>query len=156
MQLCEDLGVKYLGWDALTYLQLMNYGGAEGGPNAMRVYVIHSLHGAYNGDKMGGAVNKLMDISVQWDADITLMGHTHWAHGWRHIRKKLQNHSRTKLNDGLSIVDEKLAYGLTGGFLKAYQEGTTSYLEQRAKMERKMGIINITIEPGRNDIHVTE
>ena len=151
--LCPDLGVKYLGWDALTWLSLKNWGGPDNkGKNAERVYVIHSFHGSYDGDKMGGAVNRLVDFSADWDADIHLMGHTHWAHGWRHIRKQLQNHSK----GGLRVVEKKLIYGLTGGYVRAYIEGTPSYLEKKGKHERKVGIISITIEPGRNDLHVTE
>lgn len=155
IQLCDELGVEYLGDTAYVRLVIRNARDKANDNPAKYGFTIFSHHGHYNGEKMGGAVNKLVDISSGWEADIYLMGHTHWVHGWRHISKQL-NVLNGDYRHPLRLDEHKKVYALTGGFLRAYVQGSSSYLEKRGKSERKVGVVQINIEYRRRDIHVTE
>ncbi|MEM3646554.1 MAG: hypothetical protein QW334_00215 [Thermofilum sp.] len=147
-QLCRELEVNYLGIQAYIWLSFEK--GRSKSPGTAK-FTILSQHGSYGGDEMGGAINRLSKVARQWEADIYLMGHTHFVHGWRDVYKALE-----RVRGKLFLSERKKVYALTGGFLKAYKEGTTSYLEKKGKLERKTGIVSIIINPVRRDIHVME
>jgi len=150
--LCKPLGVKYLGWEAFTHLQMMNTRWKQRtAGHDKRGLTIFSTHGYYSGRRLGGATNRLEDIADDYIADIYLMGHIHHLQGWRKIQLGLQhNPTSTK------IREYKKAYVLTGGFLRGHQVGTTSYIEKKNLEPSKIGIAVIEIDPYRYDIHISE
>jgi len=136
--LCRELNLKYLGPSAFTVLRF---------PNCKPI-TIFSLHGDYAGRREGGAINRLHDIALGYDADLYMMGHTHWIHGSRGIVGYIHT------NEEVSYKERKKAYVLTGAFLQASRVGSQSYIERKGLQPRKTGIVVISIDPKRHDIHV--
>lgn len=141
LDLSEELNVPYLGPSAYVILTF---------PNSKHI-TVYCLHGDYGGRKLGGAVNRLHDISLGYEADIYLMGHCHWVHGNRGIVGYVD------FKGGKPVYKEtKKCYVLTGAFLRAAKIGSESYIERKGLQPRKTGIAVIKIYPRRHDIHVQE
>lgn len=141
LNMAKRLKVPYLGASAFIVLKFSN---------GKRV-TIYALHGDYGGRKLGGAVNRLHDISLGYEADIYMMGHCHWVHGNRGIVGYVD------FEDGKPVYREtKKCYVLTGAFLRATKVGSESYIERKGLQPRKIGIAVIQIDPDRFDVHVSE
>ncbi len=132
--ICKKFNLRYLAWNAFLSMQV------EGKMN----FTICSTHGSSASKYAGTKLNALMNWAKDFDADIYLCGHTHTADVYRSIQH---------WSDGEHLRENKKVYCLTGGFLKGYQEGTSSYIERKNLPPLKIGVVKISIYPDRKDIH---
>ena len=128
--LAEELETKYLGAAGLIQLWLKGLDDP---------IVIAATHGSYAGRTLGGAMNRLNSWAKGFDADIYLMGHTHWRHVWEGDEKI------TVSRDG-KLIRYHPVKALTGSFLHGYVQGGDSYVERKALPPRKIGTITVKIE----------
>jgi len=132
----------YLG--RLAYVNLgFNYKGKR-----VRDFLILSMHGGYAGLKAGGAVNRMKDITADFDADIVLMGHNHdtWTRPIVRIGYDLKSNSP---------VERTIRLANTGTFMKSYSKDNDGYVEINPKEAKRVGTVTITLHPdtGKTDGH---
>jgi predicted phosphodiesterase len=145
-RLCRELDVPYLGHVAFTHLSL------RGKTNTKFALNILSTHGSYGGDNEGGAVNAMKKWAQGWEnVDVFLYGHTHWRHVWKITRKRPLFNPKS-----VGIENRDIIFALSGGFVKAYEVGELTYLEERNKEERKTGAVNIIVQPSARQLRVME
>ena len=133
---------KYLG--RLAYINLgFNYKGKR-----VRDFLILAMHGGYAGRLMGGAVNRLKQISGDFDCDVVLMGHSHDTG----TRTATRIGYDLKHND---IVRKKILLANTGTFLRSYMKGSDNYEEISPGEAKRVGTITITFnaETGAMNAH---
>lgn len=145
--LCYDLKVRYLGWDAFTRLIFRRMNGV-GERERTTTVVINSLHGFVGGRLRGSKVNALERLSADRIADIYLMAHGHDLFETRRVVLSMASR-------GTELVEKKLAFGFTGCFVHTYKKGTSGYAERMSYPPSKVGVINITIKPETKDIHMS-
>ena len=137
--MCEKLGCKYLGVSAFIRL-LLRYD-----THHTHVIDVWAHHGLGGGRTAGASINKLENMVLGANADIYLMGHDHK----KHIAMK----SRLSLTDsrvGMSLENRKIVMARTGGFLKGYVDGKSSYIADKAYSPVDMGTVTITMTPKRS------
>ena len=131
---------KYLG--RLAYVNLgFNYKGKR-----LRDYLLLVMHGGYAGAKAGGAVNRLKDITGDFDCDVVLMGHNHdcWTRPITRMGYDLKHNLPIK---------KKIILGNTGTFLESYGKEMDGYVEINPKEVKQVGTITVTFEPEKGDMH---
>lgn len=131
---------KYLG--RLAYVNIgFNYKGKR-----LKNYLLLVMHGGYAGAKAGGAVNRLKDITGDFDCDVVLMGHNHdcWT---RPITRMGYN-----LKDNVPIK-KKIILGNTGTFLESYGKEMDGYVEINPKEVKQVGTITVTFKPEEGDMN---
>lgn len=138
--ICEPLGVDYLGRIAYVYLTI------KYGTTTIRNYLILALHGGYSGMMAGGAVNRLKSIGSDFDADIILMGHNHdtWTRTGTRIGYDIKSNSP---------IEKKIIYANTGTFLQSYSKGIDGYNEINPREAKRVGTVTITLEPFSGGLH---
>jgi len=125
---------KYLG--RMAYINLgFNHKGKR-----IRDYLILAMHGGYSGRQMGGAVNRLKQISGDFDCDVVLMGHSHDTG----IRTSTRIGYDLKHND---MVRKKILLGNTGTFLRSYMKNADNYEEISPGEAKRVGTITISFDP---------
>ena len=113
-------------------------------------FVIWAIHGRYSGSLIGGAMNKLRRYKKKYDADIYLMGHTHY----KNIDPSLQT--------GIDVNTMKIGKKpkllcLTGSFLEEDVQDVDNYGDRApSEDEHKTGTITIEIDPFNSKIHAHE
>ena len=132
--ICKRYDLRYLGWNTFMYVDVAD----------KMAFTICSTHGSSSARYAGTKLNSLMTWARDFEADIYLYAHTHMATTLRTIQH---------WSNGEHLFESKKVYCLTGGFLKGYQEGTTSYIERKNLSPLKIGVVKISIYPDRNDIH---
>ena len=142
-RLCNPLGAKFLGSSAFILMRILC------DKKLVGEYVIFATHGNYSGSKVGGAINRMQDLSSVYDADIYLMGHVH--------TKAI--HRDEKISVGVVrgkpvVMKRTVIYGLTGCFLNSYQKGVETYVDRKPMLRNfKMGTITIGIDPWEGKLH---
>ena len=132
--LCQKYNLKYLGWNTFLLIEIGD----------KMSFTICSSHGSSSSRYPGTKLNALMNWAKDFDADIYLYAHTHTATALRTIQH---------WSDGENLCESKKVYCLTGGFLKGYQQGTTSYIERKNLSPLNIGVVKISVYPDKNDIH---
>lgn len=103
-----------------------------------RTYRFFLHHGVGYATTRAGKMRKLADIMRMIDADVYMVGHVHDKIPNREIR----------IGANFSCTDfvEEVRYGLvTGGFLKTYVKGVTTYGEKRMYWPTYLGAANIML-----------
>lgn len=133
--LCDELGVPYLGWEAITRIkwfkdQFHNHS-----------ITILSTHGWGSAAKIGGKANKLGELFLHARADIYLMGHVHIKDA--HVIGQYEL-------AGSRVVKRKKVFGLTGTFLDS-----ALYAYHKGLQPTMAGTLRIDIYPQKRpvDIH---
>ena len=144
-QFSEELEVPYLTMTALINLKFI-YKPTGREDN----YKIFCTHGSYAGRKPSGMVNKLMDMSTGFDADIYLAGHAHDIN----IDKRVVD----GIDDNGKRVRATRVFGLCGCFVHGYSlddSDTITYAEQKMFLPNKVGTLTVSIRPfeGKLNIH---
>ena len=144
--LCVRLNVKYLGYSALTRILVRRKESKTGS------LTIFSHHGWFSGRKRGSKINNLEDLSMNWDADLYLVAHSHDLFSSKRIFTTFHG-------------QKVRAFVSTGAFLKTADWGTCSYSERAGYPPQKLGVARIEWEPFRTtrvengrqegDIHIT-
>lgn len=147
--LCQELGVKNLGWNSMTRLRFSI-------PKWVRhsaVLVMQISHGSTAGRKKGGKVNRLEDRTSMFEADIYIGGHSHDRIATtRHL---LALSKRGKLR----FLAKKQVFVIVPSFFQTYEEGITTYAERKEYPPTSTGLVKIIIEPFRKDevnMHVSQ
>jgi len=108
---------------------------------------IFSTHGCCGGRKGGNKINWLEDLIGYIEADIYLIAHSHIKESEIKTQLYVDRMGRVK--------QRKKVLGVTGSFLRGYMQGCSSYIEKAMLPPTDLGVIRITIIPGRNDVHVS-
>jgi len=137
-EICADLGIKYLGYRAITVLRIR----LKGKGDCNRAFTIFSSHGSGGGRNNGSKVNRIEQEALSTEADIYLQGHNHFLnHTYGVI------HSAVLYGSRVSIVEKPKLFVNCGSFLKSYQEGNYTYSEKASYRPQPTGYIKITISP---------
>ena len=102
-------------------------------------------HGSGFATTPAGKLNRLLQFMNAFDADIYMCGHVHDQKGQR-IIKIGANADCTKL-----IAHNKIGV-ISGSYLKTYQEGVTSYGEQRGYSPTVLGSARVFITPDKGEV----
>lgn len=131
---------KYLG--RMAYINIgFNYQGKR-----VKDFLVLGMHGGYSGMQMGGAVNRLKQISGDFDCDIVLMGHSHDTG----IRTATRLGYDLKHND---IIRKKILLANTGTFLQSYMKNADNYEEINPREAKRVGTITVTMNPYTGNIY---
>lgn len=106
---------------------------------------IFAHHGKGTGQTTTGRMIAPEKMTQICEADIFLMGHNH-ARGVLPIGDKLRIETSTT---GLCIRSRNCWIGRTGGFLRGYVDGETSYIVDGALPPTSLGWIEFTLKPKR-------
>jgi len=136
---CKPLGLKYLGRLAYISLTLTHK------KKEVANYLFLVMHGGYSGMQAGGAVNRMKQLTGDFDCDVALMGHNHDT--W--VRPVMRMSYDRKKNE---ILEKKVLLGNTGTFLRGYEKGVDSYVEINPKEAKRTGTITVTLDPYNNDM----
>src|SRR5574337_822174 len=131
---------KYLG--RLAYVNIgFNYKGKR-----IRDFLVLSMHGGYSGMKAGGAVNRMKDITADFDCDVVLMGHNHdtWTRPIIRMGYDLPSNSP---------VEKTIRLANTGTFMKSYSKDHDGYVEINPKEAKRVGTVTITLYPETGKTH---
>jgi UDP-2,3-diacylglucosamine pyrophosphatase LpxH len=113
--LADKLGVKYLGYEALTRI----YVHSEGSDHQEYTIAIYSHHGFGSGRKAGSHMNNLTDLAAECEADIYCMGHNHQLQA----RKK----PRYRISGRGNIVQQNLVFVNSGTYQRSHVVGIDGY-----------------------------
>jgi len=141
--LARQLHVPYLGFCSLVRLTFARQG------SSVQTFDIYATHSNIAGRSSGGKINRLESIMGYFDADIYLIAHGH--------KKFTTSISQLSLQqNGLKMKTKKKVGGMTGSFLKGYTADTMGYAERGGYMPADLGVINVSIVPSSNDLHISQ
>lgn len=105
-------------------------------------FFIH--HGAGFANTPGGKLNKLIQFMNAFDAEIYLIGHVHDQTGKRIVT--------IGANADCTKLTQKRKLGvISGSYLKTYEQGVTTYGEQRGYSPTVLGSARVTINPDKRE-----
>lgn len=140
--LAYNLGVPYLSIDAyirLKFIRLMN--SAE----EHNTFNIYAHHGCTASRTKGAKINKIEDLAKIFPGlDLYLMGHVH---------ERGESPPRTFLyvNRALNIIHREQHFVFTGGYLRGYIDGSSSYIEEKTLEPTALGSPIIKISAFRQN-----
>lgn len=116
-ELCDRLGVTYLGYSALTLLCMPK-------ELAGHLYsaIIYTHHGFGGGRRVGSKLNKVEDAMKVAEADIYAMGHVHAQTGNKLIIKGISSAGKR--------VEKLKTFIITGSYQDNSTPGTVTYAER--------------------------
>ena len=95
----------------------------------------HGIHGG--GYREGYAMNKVHDVFRWTDADINVMGHIHQL---QEDDKKI-----TGVGEDGRLYKRRKYWGVSGCFLRTYNDGHPNYFENRGKFESDIGMLKAEV-----------
>lgn len=121
---------------------IMKYKFSWGGKNSScRDWVIkHGIGGG--GYREGYVLNHVMDLFRKYDCDIHTMGHVH-----KSIAKSFDY---VGINSHCNLAKRRKMYGVSGCYLKALEEGSSTYGDQMKGMLPDIGFLEYTITRSTN------
>jgi len=144
--LCKELKVQYLGYSAFVRLRTVRK--TKDTMGTRHIYTIFACHGYGAARKAGASVNRLVDVAHSFDADIIMLAHEH---------KKVASPPILKLSiqkvDELKLFVKKQVAVNTGSFMKGYVVSGKSYVERAMYPPTDLGVVKITVEPFKRNIH---
>jgi len=150
--LCTELGVANLGYSAFVDVVFVRESKAKktglvldaaaierNNCNASSFrFFLH--HGAGYAQTPGGKLNRLIQFMNAFEADIYMVGHVHDKTG--------RAHPVLSADQYCAKLTQRLRVGvISGSYLKTYQQGVTSYGEQRGYAPTQIGASWISITP---------
>ena len=151
--LCSELEVPNLGYSAIFDVVFTRTTGVkkpkltrERPPTtySARTYRFFVHHGAGFATTPAGKLTRLIRFMTYFDANIFMVGHVHDQEGRRQIQ--------IGANSACTRLIEKKKLGLiSGSYLKTYEQGVTTYGEQRGYEPTVLGMATVTISPDKND-----
>lgn len=132
-----------IGWVVLRYVHDCNTK-----KNPCYVLKIVATHGNVGGRTAGYKMNRMEHLTRFYDADVYLMGHSHIKAMTMNDYIFLDNHFNQK--------HRKRIMAVTGCFLEGYQDGFNSYVEKWMYPPTNLGVVKISFNPARRDIHISE
>lgn len=152
--LCTELGCQNLTYSAMKHLVFcrFNKGVSPGiidrpaaGTCSRHMFRLWMHHGAGGAQTKGGKMNRLKKFMDAFEADIYMMGHVHDQTGTREVVLSTDG-SGSKL-----IQKEKIGV-ISGGYLKTYTQGVTTYGEVAGYNPTTMGAAWVTIKPETREL----
>lgn len=155
--LCTELGVANLGYSAFVDVVFVRHNQAKkigltaSRDNAPREqsnsssfrFFLH--HGAGYAQTPGGKLNRLIQFMNCFDADVYMVGHVHDKVG----RKQ----PALTADASCSKLCQRIRVGvISGSYLKTYEQGRTSYGEQRGYAPVMIGASWVSIKPETRSI----
>ena len=153
--LCTELGVPNLQYSAIMDVVFVRRCGlrkpvlqwkvlAKNKGNGSRAFRIYCHHGAGFATTPGGKLNKLIQFMQSFDADLFFCGHVHD----RTARKE----PALGADAACKKLTQRVRLGvIAGSYLKTYQQGTTTYGEQRGYRPTSLGASIVEITPDKNE-----
>ena len=137
--LCVRMGVANLGYDSMIRWRFKRTVGK--GQQPVSVVTIFASHGTISGRRDGSKMNRIEDLSRNFDADLYLVGHGHSQIAHRSVTLQVPASGDLKLQ-------ERLRLGvMCGTFRKSYESGTRDYSEKSHFSPPVIGCPVITIRP---------
>ncbi|MEM4300357.1 MAG: metallophosphoesterase [Candidatus Caldarchaeum sp.] len=129
---------------SMCFLRLVVSNGAM-----TRSWNVWACHGSYGGMKRGGAINRLEDLSLQYDADVYLHAHTHL--------KEFSVASAWTITPDGGLDEWRRIYVLTGTFMRKHVVGFDSYSEKRPSLlQSRVGTITVVFDLETGKTHAIE
>ena len=142
--LAAKLKARFLGSSAIVSVYM------EGVDRPLRIFVTHGRGASVSST---GKTLHLERLLSTFDVDIVLMGHSHLKYG-----VPVQRIKTVTTAAGPKLYAESKVVGITGSFLKGFQENTSaqgwpsgSYVEKAAMRPVPLGAITIQAEPQRHE-----
>ena len=136
-RICQALGTTFLG--ASTFVRLsFDYFGSRATVD------IWAHHGKGAARSHGGSLKRVEDMADQAEADIYLMGHDHKKSFATKVRLALTSGGRS---GEIKLRQRKIIVGRTGGFLKGYVDGVSSYVVDGQYGPLDLGVLKIELTP---------
>lgn len=133
----KDLGVPFLGARAIIGIRV------DGKGVRKKDWFVFAVHGDYNGDTKGGALNRLKQLSQTVMANIYLYGHTHFKSTDKGERVYIR-----MLDGKLEMVREPIISVLTGGFVDPYCGVADTYFDRKPRgRDVRVGTVTVLIDP---------
>ena len=146
LEMAEEFGVNYLGYDGFICLKFILKNSTQ-----IATYKIYLHHGWGGSRKSGAKINRIESFMHDINADLVLLAHEH---------KKIiaPPHVRLDVNNKYTDVDDQKTYGaMTGCYKKAYVIGGMTYEERNGYGPADLGSIKIKFYPGsrhRKDLRI--
>ena len=110
-------------------------------------YVLFVTHGSTGSTTIGGKIKYVEEFANSFDADIYMSGHTHAKLTWGTNRRLGLSRSGK-----LTKTDTLKRCALTGSFLQTYEEGPSSYAENKVYKPLETGCVAFEFRPGKDEI----
>lgn len=127
----------------LTYTAMLRLMFGVNNGKATDSVIIYASHGFGGGINPAAPLNRLMQMSGKFDADIYLAGHTH-----RKICGDLDILEMNRRGEP-RLMERKQLFGICGTFYKTYEDNSRSYAERNGASPTPTGTLKIRIEPFR-------
>jgi len=154
--LCSELGVQNLTYSAMMHVCFV-MGCAADLPGLYpsttewktgthrEAFRLWCHHGAGGAQTKGGKMNRLKKFMDAFDADIYMMGHVHDQTG---TRETVLTTNRT----GTKITERQKLGVISGGYLKTYSQGLTTYGEVAGYSPTTLGAAWVTVKPATREL----
>ena len=151
--LCEELGVPNLQYSAffdLVFVRrsvkapILQRNSPKNGTSTRRLFRVFCYHGAGFATTPGGKLNKLIQFMQSFDANLYFCGHVHD----RTARKE----PAINADSSCTHLTHRTRLGvIAGSYLKTYEQGVTTYGEQRGYRPTALGASVVEVYPEAND-----
>ena len=140
MLLAQMLHTEYLGVMVLIRVSIE----ASGGHCCSFDMLAH--HGQGAARLVGGSLNRVQQMAESWDADIYLMGHDHKMPTGHTNRLSCVHNSKTC---ALELKERRVDFVRTGGFQRAFVDGASNHIVDKAGGALVLGTPKIRFVAGR-------
>jgi len=134
-ELCDRLGVPYLSYSAMLRWRFSR------GEHRTKLD-LYAHHGKCAARTKGGKINKARTLDKIFDATVYCMSHVHDINP--DVRPFLV------FDKWGNIVEERKYYVLTGGFLRGYVRGLSTYVERGMYAPTILGSMFVEVAPEKN------
>jgi len=138
--LCEMLDCKYLGASGFVRLSFDYHG-----KRTSKDILAH--HGCGAARLPGGSINRVYQMRDIAEADIYLMGHEHKCNA--------ATAATLYMDQFGNIKQREMYFARSGSFLKAYEQGSPSYVVDAAMAPSNLGWLEFTFTPRKEDNEFT-
>jgi len=139
--IAKQLGAAYMGMTALLYLSFKRSTHYES-------YTMFLVHGGANVSTRQGRVRKLEELAQIADADIYLQAHFHDLISTKSVT--------FGVNKAGKLVTKEKTFVVTGGYLRAYENGDSSYVERKLLKPLIIGSPLVQIYPEQSRVEVIQ
>ena len=94
-------------------------------------------------------MNKVWHMTEIATADIYLLGHAHQIGVFERARVRLQQTRAKQPDKQIRIKEDKIYLGLTGSFLKGYEDNKDSYVVDKGYPPSSLGALKFTVNMKR-------
>jgi len=115
------------------------------GKGQRQQFRVFAHHGAGYAQTPGGKLNKLIQFMQSFDADLYFIGHVH-------DQVARREPALTANTDCTRIMERQRLGMVSGSYLKTYQQGSTSYGEQRGYRPTALGAAVARITPATREM----